>query len=132
MAQHTHNKHQAKIQKSILIYDFIKTVEDWGLTEDEAFDISNLQSFDIFQLWNYGIFPKVDEAVYAQLSAINDLNLILSFYLPKQSDRRHWLRSKEDTFFGRTPIENILGGHPSSVQDISYRVIQKISISLTS
>lgn len=128
MAQHTHNKHQAKIQKSILIYDFIKTVEDWGLTEDEAFDISNLKSFGEFQLWNCGIFTKVNEAVYSQLTAISKLNSVLSFYLPEQSDRRHWLRSEEGSVRGGTPIETMLAGHSSSIEEITTRAIQRFRV----
>ncbi len=126
-----HISHKILKQKQV-VQQYLDIADDWGLSDEETFDLSNLVAFDTLQLWRYGIFPLFDDDIYEHLSAIITLNHFVKRCFKDTSNRRLWLRSSPDTFFGKPPLEYMLSGHRSTINDVSKRLILRIAIALTS
>ncbi|WP_169543863.1 hypothetical protein [Sneathiella aquimaris] len=128
MTKQTLNKTHKEFEQQHLIESFLEVAYIWQLSDDETFDISNLRSFDTFQLWKHGIFPILEDDANKRLVVIVAINFLLKQCFSNSSQRLTWLKTGPDTFQGLTPLEYMLAGDNNTIDNVSKKLVLRLSI----
>lgn len=90
----------------------------WQLDDTVQFQLSGLQCRFEFQMWKQKAFTMLSSEVYLRLTALLELNRLITAKSSSPKEAAMWLRTANLVFDHNSPLDHILDHGFDGIQDI--------------